>query len=580
MGCIESTSRLSFTPAADLIGDTKHYFGLGDYPCTMKATAKGNLLDVRLAGLDQSGMLCASMNAFTENHFWITYASVYAIHGLFNAKFELSEARSIKEQRVLGMQEENGSGDMQEEQLLPELAESLSNVEIFPLGDQGMDSVDINPQQQQQQQLSVGICLDYVQDVRADTKVHIQKFDSLSSSEGAVLRLTISREFGPFIRVALFKTVQAAGLKIIVAALSTRRHRGLHMIQDTLWLGINEDADMLADGFRSESSSPGLSSCNDLIQKLKSAASEHSPTKFYAAQTTLAEATRDMKVLARRVSKNRLEAVPQALLSKARDLPYKLHLDRQEGMQFSGIDKYFGIGMRQTHSDAHVLEFSTYFTPTQSMNSDVSDKKSVYRLTSSTFSSLFGRDNKCSEFVTQYNTAKNSLTILKVFLNGLLPARQRIGARVVAEQMLHQSVPDIIKGGEWNAWAAISQLCEMRLCDVVNWNTYALLSMAGRRPESDLERWLVNQEAAASGLTLQDLEKQTVMGVFPATPLGKLTQTILTQWENVGVAFKKIANVSLHFERSGQMEFIHGEYRRVMDVVVMLDDNDLCCLAL
>jgi hypothetical protein len=129
-------------------------------------------------------------------------------------------------------------------------------------------------------------------------------------------------------------------------------------------------------------------------------------------------------------------------------------------------------------------------------------------------------------------------------------------------------------GISWDGVEAVRRLHEIYLCDVVNWNTYAILSQAGQRAEENMsESWLLTKELSASTLTRTDLLEKSIEEIFVKTALGKLVTGMLGIWSERGVAEHSIEQVKVIFD-SNRHEFILGECRIVMDVVITLSSAD------
>jgi len=217
--------------------------------------------------------------------------------------------------------------------------------------------------------------------------------------------------------------------------------------------------------------------------------------------------------------------------------------------------KYSGAGMHTAAGEKEpILEFSTYY---------VSARRASKEKFSNSIIGLFQQTKPFAEFVSQYNPTIRRLTIFKVFLNGVLPPGRRAGARTIAEQLL--CIP--IMG--WDGIATLRKLQEVHLCDIVNWNTYVLLSMVGKGSESDVDEWLLCQELSCSGLTKYELQRGTVEAIFAKTALGKLVRGMLAIWKDEGVVELVIQSVRVRMNAS-KHELIQGEHRSVMDVFVSL----------
>ena len=82
------------------------------------------------------------------------------------------------------------------------------------------------------------ICLDSSEfkDVTTATRKQLREFETLARNSGASMRITLKRDFSPFLRIALLQTIKAAGLKVVVAQLTTTKWGYKHVLNDVLWL--------------------------------------------------------------------------------------------------------------------------------------------------------------------------------------------------------------------------------------------------------------------------------------------------------------------------------------------------------
>jgi hypothetical protein len=257
--------------------------------------------------------------------------------------------------------------------------------------------------------------------------------------------------------------------------------------------------------------------------------------------------------------------LPESLQRKAAGLQYRVEQSPGWGLQFDGIDKYTGSGMGVAHSGRHVLEFATFFIkkPTDEGHDAPASPWGA------TFAALTGamKRQSVAEFITEYHPDRSCLTIFKVFLNDVLPPGVRAGARATAEQL--PTMP-VSVDGKWSGADALRNLRTVHLCDVVNWNTYCLMSMVGKKPGDELERMLLVEEAKASGFTLADIQSKRAVEVFVRTGLGKLVMGVLKIWKDEHSVEHRIKDVSIAWS-SSEFELIQGDYRKVMDVYIELE---------
>lgn len=568
MGCTNSAPmgmpRQTSPQPFDVVSATKRFFCFEEVPLSVQAWVKGSdgqsYLEVRAAGLEKSGLLGALCSGFLQRNFLIMDGRVQAVRGLFNADFRLRQ--------------NDKSLPHVKDSELDQIQEDLSHVDVVPLQkDDGLWVGEVSPNatpSKPNQQLKAQIFVHDVKEFNVDATKRIEEIDATAKLFGASLRVTLERGWTPFIRVALQKTIEAAGYRVMVAKLSTFEENKHLRMKDIFWLGMDP----------SQAETSGSGDCqvrpqewmNGLINQLQNTQPGITPTRFFARQTSPEEVDVEVKQAAKVQADLRMAVLPAALRRKAKELPYKLKLDC-DGEQFRGVQKYSGIGMAQTYKGTDVLEFATYFVKQEGKPGDVPARSSKTSLFGADLGRLLGGGDKFAEFVTQYDPTRKCLTIFKVFLNEVLPSKMSAGARAVAEQLLQERIPDMV-GANWNGKAAVRELTRIHICDVVNWNTYALMSMSQTAPSSDTERWLFEEEAKASKVKVQDLKSLSTEEVFHHTALGKLVRHVLQLWKGANIANKAIQSVTMQIENGGELELICGEYRQMMDIVVTLKTGD------
>jgi hypothetical protein len=393
-------------------------------------------------------------------------------------------------------------------------------------------------------------------------------------------------------------------MRIVMARLSISRSSSKRTIKDTFWLAGEAEARAVCQpesegqGQVSDGDSPAKVTRGNLEQphqranrrastalrpaqrqltKAITGASGRSPNWLNELQESISNAQPNPTaanlsddqggfdvVLAQTVGHD-LCGFPEALQSKLADLEYKVEQAPDWGLQFDGISKYSGCGMSVAHSGQHVLEFSTFYLKTPSQDGTEKSKVGL----GSTFAVLTGlqKQQAVAEFITEYHPDSHCLTIFKVFLNDVLPAGKRAGVRCTAEQLPTMKVPSDI---HWNGLDALRKLRVIHICDVVNWNTYSLMSAIGKTLDGEMEQWLLKEEAKASGLTLKDLKTMSTIDVFSKTALGKLTVGVLKTWKQEYSVDHRIKDVSIEYDH-GEQEMIFGEYRNIMDIYIQLE---------
>jgi len=262
-----------------------------------------------------------------------------------------------------------------------------------------------------------------------------------------------------------------------------------------------------------------------------------------------------------------------------------------EGFKICGFDKFIGAGwipveaevlpQEQRSAEAlaelpPVLEIRTHFSRAsggaggarRAPRSGMAPLDSLQRWAAS------GKGH--AEFVTWLDAPSKTWTIWKVFLNGVLPEGMKCGAQAVAE---HLSGDAGLFFGETpgvrsNLFGAIADLRCIKVCDVVNWNTYVLMAIAAsadRSPQMFGSHMAstIEQELAAAKLGAADLESGSVTTVFTKTGLGRLVCNVLSIWNaQLGLSLY-VEEAAVSFVR-GALEHICGEAREMMHVRVSI----------
>mmetsp|Transcript_71278 Transcript_71278/g.164829 ORF Transcript_71278/g.164829 Transcript_71278/m.164829 type:complete len:119 (-) Transcript_71278:87-443(-) len=92
-----------------------------------------------------------------------------------------------------------------------------------------------------------------------------------------------------------------------------------------------------------------------------------------------------------------------------------------------------------------------------------------------------------------------------------------------------------------------------------------------RIKRTEAEKWLLQEEAKAVGLTLAEVNSMPIAQVFARSALGKLVQGILQIWRESKAVDKIIESVTVRF--SSQHELILGEFRCMMEIELELGES-------
>ena len=242
------------------------------------------------------------------------------------------------------------------------------------------------------------------------------------------------------------------------------------------------------------------------------------------------------------------------------ELPIVLEWTRKEveyplqastlGLTVDGFVKYVGMGLVQrsmkellgskAEADSkqfapHILELRTFFV------AERMDQASgqLAHLQHMLHDAVVGSP-EYSHFVTWLDIANRTWTIDKVFLNDILPAGKGYGAKAVAEHLL---APLLFQRSEayeasklGRSMESLPSIEKLVVLDIVNWNTYMLMAVAGsteedaRKKVGDVLDFALSAELQNSGLTQNQLSKVALVDVFKCTALGKMCGSVLNYW--------------------------------------------------
>jgi len=262
--------------------------------------------------------------------------------------------------------------------------------------------------------------------------------------------------------------------------------------------------------------------------------------------------------------------LPVAVMDRVSKTPYEIK-PSSWGYQLEGFQKYMGAGVIINEdgvgaSDAApVLQFTTLYV--QSHNTVYTGSAKFRRSLATLKARQYG------EFVNSIDVNRRCFTVERVFLNSVCPARHNIGASTAAEQLF---APVWERGSAGlGELLPIHKMREIKLRDVVNWNTYAVMASAVHMRGECCDKFgehfesALNQEIRIANLTRQKCSSLPLVDVLLHTQLGKMIGRMIKFWHEESSVRLKCKNAKVIF--STEKEIIAGEVRDVMDILVEVE---------
>jgi hypothetical protein len=389
---------------------------------------------------------------------------------------------------------------------------------------------------------------------------------SLLSVDVPLLKVDIDHTMGEEMHVGLLALVREHAGRTVRGILRRGRCEGSgqEIQKDSFWIDCIE-VETLMNG--------ALSSPDILQDKLRQTRAElekdadnksvDSPSDDSEAGDSLLDA---LRLADRKALKKLMLELPVAVQDIVKKTPYEVK-PSVWGQQLESFQKYMGAGIsledENIEGAAPVLQFTTLFV--QKKNIAHTGPQKIRRSLADLSSRQYG------EFTNSIDVNRRSFIIQRVFLNKVCPSSCHIGSSASAE---HLFAPVWEKGAlGLGELLPVHKIQEIKLSDVVNWNTYACLAVAMiQRGECEdmfgehFQRPL-DEELHAAGLTPHGCKTLPLVDVFKQTCLGKFVRRILDAWnQRTGVQLKCVsAQVVFH---SDGKEIIAGEARAAMDVLV------------
>mmetsp|Transcript_49035 Transcript_49035/g.76505 ORF Transcript_49035/g.76505 Transcript_49035/m.76505 type:complete len:1026 (+) Transcript_49035:72-3149(+) len=281
----------------------------------------------------------------------------------------------------------------------------------------------------------------------------------------------------------------------------------------------------------------------------------------------------------RRERISKLKELPRVVARVARKVKYELIRQDEFGTQFDGCIKYIGSGLVRSQNIAKkegevvavMLECTTLVV-----------RSNLLEENNGTW--LPPASGGVSEMVCRIDTKGRRFFIQKCFLNEVLPSGKKAGAQLVAEQLYapvnlwknNSSATTSGKDAGGERWLIpLRDLVEIKLCDVVNWNTYAILSTVLGEDLGEHMRPAVTAELRRSQLpSIEECRKLPLLHVFIKTCLGRLVQNVLSIWIEASGGGVNITPNTVKVESAkNSFENIAGENRHPLDITVYLQSG-------
>lgn len=258
------------------------------------------------------------------------------------------------------------------------------------------------------------------------------------------------------------------------------------------------------------------------------------------------------------------------------------------GFVVDGYQKYVGMGLvhrsmkemlsgKKDPDQSLVLEMRTFFISQK----QASAAGHLAQFSHMVHEAVVGTPEH-SHFVTWMNVTERTWTIDRVFLNDVLPAGNGYGGKAISEHLL--APPDLLfpdsKSQLLGSFIdSLPDLQKIVVCDVVNWNTYMLMAVAGSTTKQatdklgDVLGFALQSELQAADLTRAQLSEWSLLDVFQRTVLGKMCSSVIKRVNNELKHNLKMESAEVIFGEGDEEMF--GQRRPRMAIIVNLASNDL-----
>lgn len=525
MGCTTSKSGVGLDGSG-----AKQWLRIDDVAATVQAFPRGDGaqgLTVVAAGMDKYGLLGILERAFRQRGFGIESGEWNVKGSLFHANFTLFPMGAKKDDSpVQGFQR----------LVTPFLSDAGSVLRIHTEFDSGL----VSP-----------------------AKV----YHTLGQSIGSYLKVEVEHSMGEELHIGLLNIVHDFNGRTVRGLHESRPDAESRVQLDSFWIDCPEMKSLMDSVFASP---------NALQQKLRDVRTALEEEAQKAMDATLSNTTKlpmvetdttdsllnALRVADRKALQKLMIELPAAVMDRVSKTPYELK-PSSWGHQIEGMQKYMGAGivLQSSTSDkeAPVLQFMTLYVQRKDAVKGGFASRSLAAL----------KDKQYGEFTNSIDVNRRSFTVERVFLNKVCPSGQNVGSSASAEQLF---APVWEKGAfGLGELLPVHKIQELKLSDVVNWNTYAVLSVAlsEKKIRDDVfgEHFQasLNEELRAANLTRDDCKKLPLVQIVLRTQLGRFIQRMLDCWFEWSSVRLNLVSAEVIFK--SDYEWIAGEARSVMNVV-------------
>ena len=396
-----------------------------------------------------------------------------------------------------------------------------------------------------------------------------------------VLKLTVDCPARGGERGVIMKIMLSLKYKLICAILKTDHING---ISDTFYItpdlelnGYPKTEDLLKAEFR-------LAVFDQLQKNCSTTSAVSKASSPLPPDTTMSE-----HINKKAAEQDPMHHLPIVLRDLQKTLEYQLHGPVNSGLVINGFWKYVGIGLAQRSLEEMlgfkevravqplVLEIRTCF-----VSEKVAKSAGQFAEFSHFLHDAIVGTQEYANFVSWLDISERTWTIDRVYLNGILPAGQRYGAKAIAEHLLE---PPLLFFQSTSSHSrqigsfldSIPDLEKLVISDIVNWNTYLLMAVAGtsevesNAKVGDVLGFALDTELKAAGLTRHTLYNGSILEVFQCTVLGKMAFSALKIWNEKLKRAITMRSAEVVYGQGD--EEIFGQRRPRMAVIVQLGEE-------